>query len=71
MTFAFSRAIALLGVSRAVLFPAIVPALAVLLGIPLLGEWPTAIQIAGLCLVSAGLMTAIGIASQAWRVVRR
>jgi drug/metabolite transporter (DMT)-like permease len=71
MTFAFSRAIALLGVSRAVLFPAIVPALAVLLGIPLLGEWPTVIQIAGLCLVSAGLMTAIGITGQMVRVVRR
>jgi drug/metabolite transporter (DMT)-like permease len=64
LVFAYSRAIALLGVSRAVLFPATVPALAVLLGIPLLHEWPTALQIAGLCLVSVGLLTAIGIARQ-------
>lgn len=64
MVFAFSRAIALLGVSRAVLFPAIVPALAVVMGIPLLGEWPTPIQIAGLCLVSTGLLTAVGVARQ-------
>jgi len=47
-------------VSRAVLFPAIVPALSVLVGIPIVGEIPGALQIAGLCLVTLGLLTTIG-----------
>ncbi|WP_119418291.1 DMT family transporter [Desertibaculum subflavum] len=58
---AYSRAVALLGVSRAVLFPAVVPAIAVLLGIPIVGEWPNAAQIAGLVLVTIGLLTAVGL----------
>ena len=49
-----------LGVSRAVLFPAIVPALSVLVGIPIVREIPGALQIAGLCLVTLGLLTTIG-----------
>lgn len=62
---AYSRAIAILGVSRAVLFPAIVPAISILIGIPLLGEMPNALQIAGLLLVSVGLLVAIGILRKA------
>ena len=58
---AYSRAIAILGVSRAVLFPAIVPAISIMIGVPLLGEIPTTLQIAGLLLVSVGLLVAIGI----------
>lgn len=58
---AYSRAIAILGVSRAVLFPAIVPAISILIGIPLIGEIPDTTQIAGLLLVSIGLFTAIGL----------
>ena len=58
---AYSRAIAILGVSRAVLFPAIVPAVSILIGIPLIGELPNAAQIAGLLLVSVGLFIAIGL----------
>ena len=42
---AFSRAVAILGVSRAVLFPAIVPAISVLIGIPALGEAALAVHI--------------------------
>jgi drug/metabolite transporter (DMT)-like permease len=60
-TTAYSHAIRVLGVSRAVLFPATVPALAILLGIPLIGESPSAIQIAGLCIVTAGLLIASGV----------
>ena len=58
---AYSRAISILGVSRAVLFPAIVPAISILIGIPLLGEVPNALQFAGLLLVSFGMLVAIGI----------
>ncbi len=58
---AYSRAVAILGVSRAVLFPASVPAFSILIGIPAIGEIPTAMQVGGLALVSAGLALAIGV----------
>jgi len=58
---AYSRAIAILGVSRAVLFPAIVPAISILIGIPLIGEIPSQLQIVGLGLVSVGLLIAVGV----------
>jgi drug/metabolite transporter (DMT)-like permease len=57
---AYSQAVMLLGVSRAVLFPAIVPAVSVLLGIPIVGEIPSALQVAGLALVTLGLLTTVG-----------
>jgi drug/metabolite transporter (DMT)-like permease len=59
--YAYGQAVMLLGVSRAVLFPAIVPALSVLIGIPIVGEIPSLLQIAGLGLVTLGLMTTIGL----------
>lgn len=58
---AYSQAVIFLGVSRAVLFPAIVPAMSVLVGIPIVGEIPGALQIGGLCLVTLGLMTTVGL----------
>jgi drug/metabolite transporter (DMT)-like permease len=58
---AYSKAVAILGVSRAVLFPAIVPAISILIGIPLVGEWPDALQIVGLALVTVGLLAAVGV----------
>jgi drug/metabolite transporter (DMT)-like permease len=57
---AFGRAVLLLGVGRAALFPALVPAVAMLVGVPLTGEWPDPLQAAGLGLVSFGLLIAIG-----------
>jgi drug/metabolite transporter (DMT)-like permease len=57
----YSHAIRVLGVSRAVLFPASVPAVSILVGIPLLGEIPGAEQILGFVLVSVGLLTAVGV----------
>jgi drug/metabolite transporter (DMT)-like permease len=59
--FAFGRAIALLGPSRAALFPAMVPALAVLAGVPVAGEWPEPAQWLGLATVVAGLPVAAGV----------
>ncbi len=64
---AYTRAIRVLGVSRAVLFPATIPALAVLLGIPAIGETPSAIQIVGLAGVTTGVLIAIG----GLRILRR
>lgn len=57
---AYSKAVSILGVSRAVLFPAIVPAISILVGIPLVGELPDSTQIAGLALVTIGLLAAVG-----------
>ena len=57
---AYSQAVLLLGVSRAVLFPAVVPAVSVLLGIPIVGEIPSLMQVAGLALVTLGLFVTIG-----------
>lgn len=57
----YSHAIRVLGVSRAVLFPASVPAISILIGIPILGEIPTTEQILGVVLVTVGLLTAIGV----------
>lgn len=57
---AYGQAVALLGVSRAVLFPAVVPAVSVLVGIPIVGEIPSILQIGGLALVTVGLLTTVG-----------
>ncbi len=55
---AFSKSVALLGASKAGLFPSLVPVIAVILGIPLLDEFPTAVQTVGVALASIGLIMA-------------
>jgi drug/metabolite transporter (DMT)-like permease len=57
--FAFARAVEDLGPGRAALFPALAPAVAILLGIPLSGEIPTGLQIVGLVILSGGLFIAL------------
>lgn len=57
----FTRAAEQLGAARAALFPALVPASAILLGIPLAAEWPDGMQLLGLGLVSLGLLVAMGV----------
>ena len=64
---AYNRTVAILGVSRAVLFPALVPAMSILIGIPAVGEIPNALQIGGLAAVSIGMMLAVGIFRRAKR----
>jgi drug/metabolite transporter (DMT)-like permease len=59
--YAFSRAVATLGAARAALFPAMVPVVAVLLGLPVAGEWPSDAQWLGLTVVMAGLPLAMGL----------
>ena len=59
---AFSRAAALLGSGRAAFFGALVPGAASLLAIPVLGEVPTLLQVAGIVAVVTGLLIAFGAA---------
>lgn len=56
---AFGRSIQILGAGRASLFPALVPGAAIILGIPVVGEWPTVGQTAGLVVVTIGLLIAL------------
>ena len=60
----FGRAIQILGAARATLFPALVPGSAVLLGIPIVGEWPNALQLGGLAVVTFGLVYSLGSGSR-------
>ena len=58
---AFSKAVAHLGAGRAGIFPSLVPVLAVLLGIPVLDEWPDGTQAAGIGVATLGLVLACGL----------
>jgi drug/metabolite transporter (DMT)-like permease len=55
----FTRAVVLLGASRAALFPALVPAMTLLIGFLVLGEAPTLVQLAGLATVGLGFRLAM------------
>ena len=55
----------------AVLFLAIVSAVSVLIGIPIVGEIPGTLQIAGLALVTAGLLVTIGVLDRLRLALRR
>jgi drug/metabolite transporter (DMT)-like permease len=52
---AFTKSVAILGTARAACFPAIIPAIALLIGIPLTGETPTSLQWLGLVIITLGL----------------
>jgi drug/metabolite transporter (DMT)-like permease len=56
----YGRAIAMLGASGGAAFGALVPALAALIAIPLLGEWPSATDWLAIVLISAGVYLASG-----------
>lgn len=56
----FGKAISILGASSGAAFGALVPAMAALIAIPLLGEFPTASDWAGIALVSSGVFLASG-----------
>lgn len=58
---AYAAAVVILGASRAALFPALVPGTAILVGIPLTGEWPSPLQWVGIVVVMAGLAAAMGV----------
>ena len=58
---AFSQAVKVLGSARCAVFPALVPAAAIVMGIPVTGELPSLSQFFGLVAVSVGLLLAIGV----------
>lgn len=67
--FAFSRAVQDLGAGRAALFPTLAPAIAILAGIPLDGGVPTALQSAGLLILSLGMLIAVTGSPSAFRKI--
>lgn len=58
---AFTRTVELIGPARSAVFPALVPAVAILLGIPVAGEIPNWLQLTGVGIVSVGLLFALNI----------
>lgn len=65
---AFAASVARLGAGPASIFPAFVPSLAILVAIVLLDRWPTAPQVVGIVLSTAGLLIALDLTSH---LVRR
>ncbi len=61
---AFTKSVAILGAARAAFFPALVPALALLIGIPVAGEMPGPTHWLGLAIVTLGLLSGLRASSQ-------
>ena len=57
--YTYSKMVALLGPSRAAVFPALAPGLAALMAWPVLGHIPAPLEAVGLCVVMAGLIIAV------------
>ena len=58
---AYNRAIPILGAARTAAFTALLPLTTLLLAIPVLGEWPSARDVAGAMLAALGVLLATGI----------
>lgn len=58
---AYNRAIPILGAARTASFTALLPLTTLLLAIPVLGEWPSARDVAGAVLAAVGVLLATGI----------
>jgi drug/metabolite transporter (DMT)-like permease len=56
----YGRAVSILGASGGAAFPALCPAMTAVLAIPILGEWPTAIDWTAIILISAGVYVVSG-----------
>jgi drug/metabolite transporter (DMT)-like permease len=56
----YGRAVSILGASGGAAFPALCPAMTAVLGIPILGEWPTTIDWIASVLISAGVYVVSG-----------
>jgi drug/metabolite transporter (DMT)-like permease len=56
----YGRAVSILGASGGAAFPALCPALTAVLAIPILGEWPTAIDWIAIIFISAGVYVVSG-----------
>jgi drug/metabolite transporter (DMT)-like permease len=62
----FGRSIMLLGASKAAAFVALVPVIAALMAIPVLGEWPTSIDWLAIGMITAGVYLASGAPVPGW-----
>ena len=56
----YGRAVSILGASSGAAFPALCPAMTAVLAIPILGEWPTAIDWIAIILISVGVYVVSG-----------
>lgn len=56
----YGRAVSILGASSGAAFAALCPAMTALLGIPILGEWPTVLDWMAISLISAGVYIVSG-----------
>lgn len=56
----YGRAVSILGASGGAAFPALCPAMTAVLAIPILGEWPTAIDWTAIIFISAGVYVVSG-----------
>ena len=56
----YGRAVGILGASSGAAFAALCPAMTALLGIPILGEWPTLTDWMAISLISAGVYVLSG-----------
>ena len=63
--FAFNRAVVLLGPRAAAVIIALVPVTATLLAIPVLGEWPSWLSAAAICIIALGVGLAATSSNQA------
>ena len=63
----YGWSIRLIGAARATLFAAIVPVVAILLGIPIAGEWPDPAQWLGVVIVTCGLLLGLGVLDPLFR----
>ncbi len=59
--FLFTRSIAILGAGRGVVFQALQPVVVIVLAFIILGEVPTGFELAGLVMVTVGMVFALGI----------
>jgi len=57
----FSKAVELLGASTAAIFPAVVPAFTLVIGIPITGEVPSLVEWIGAIVTCVGLAVAVGV----------
>ncbi|HEY9181967.1 MAG TPA: EamA family transporter, partial [Gammaproteobacteria bacterium] len=66
----YTRAVAILGAARGAVFAALVPTFSLLIAIPLLHELPTHLQLAGVVLVTVGMVFALGLSDPTkWRAL--
>jgi len=65
-TLLYVTTVSRIGPAKAAVFPSLVPAIALLIGAPLLRETPGALQLAGMAMATAGLFLAVGLYDE-WR----